>query len=115
MNSLHIATIALALRARVPRAALLEHLPASPYTLGADIAQQTHEYVMHAQLGYYPPLDFLKTQNVIDSYLLDAALHIATVSSEYTQERITEKLIPIFSSVRFQAILPVGTAPTTIR
>ena len=51
---------------------------------------------MHAQLGYYPPLDFLKTQNVIDGYLLDAALHIATVSSEYMQERIVEKLIPIF-------------------
>lgn len=104
MNSLHIATVALALRARVPRAALLEHLPASPYTLGADIAQQTHDYVMQTQLGYYPALDFLKEQNVIDDYLLDAALHVATVSSEYTQERITEKLIPIFSSVRFQAI-----------
>ena len=104
MNSLHFATVAIALRARVPRAALLEHLPASPYTLGADIAQQTHDYVMHAQLGYYPPLDFLKAQNVVDDYLLDAAQHIATVSSEYVQERIMEKLIPVFSSVRFQAI-----------
>lgn len=104
MSSLHIATVALALRARVPRAVLLEHLPASPYTLGADIAQQTHDYVMHAQLGYYPPLDFLKTQNVVDGYLLEAAQYIATVSSEYVQERILEKLIPVFSSVRFQAL-----------
>ncbi len=104
MNSLHIANVALALRARVPRAALMQHLPASPYTLGADIAQQTHDYVMHAQLGYYPALDFLRTQNVVDGYLLDAAQHIATVSSEYVQECIMEKLIPIFSSVRFQTI-----------
>ena len=104
MNTLHFATVALALRVRVPRAALMEHLPASPYTLGTDIAQQTHDYVLHAQLGYYPPLDFLKTQNVIDGYLFDAAQHIATVSSEFAQLRINEKLVPIFSSVRFQAI-----------
>ncbi len=104
MNALHIATVAIALRARVPRAALMEHLPASPYTLGADLAQQTHDYVMHAQLGYYPPLDFLKAQNGVDSYLLDAAEHVAAVSREYAQQRILEKLIPIFSSVRFQAI-----------
>ena len=104
MNSLHIATVALALRARVPRAALMEHLPASPYTLGTDLAQQAHDYVMHAQLGYYPPLDFLKTQNVVDDYLFDAAQHVALVSGEYVQQLIMEKLIPIFSSVRFQAI-----------
>ena len=104
MSSLHIATVAIALRARVSRAALMEHLPASPYSLGTDIAQQTHDYVMHAQLGYYPPLDFLQTQNVVDGYLLDAARHVATVSGEFVRQRITEKLVPIFSSVRFQAI-----------
>ena len=104
MNSLHITTVAVALRARVPRAALMEHLPASPYTLGTDIAQQAHDYVMQVQLGYYPPLDFLKTQNVIAGYLFDAAQHIATVSGEYAQQRIMEKLIPVFSSVHFQAL-----------
>ena len=115
MNALHIATVAVALRARVPRAALMEHLPASPYTLGTDLAQQTHDYVMHAQLGYYPPLDFLKTQNSVDSYLLDAAEHVATVSREYAQQRIFEMLIPIFSSVRFQAIHIQAFALPTIR
>lgn len=104
MNSLHFATVAVALRVRVPRAALMEHLPASPYTLGSDIAQQAHDYVMHAQLGYYPPLDYLKTQNIVDGYLLDAAQHVATVSGEYVQQRLKEKLVPIFSSVRFQAL-----------
>lgn len=115
MNSLHFATVAVALRVRVPRAALMEHLPASPYTMGMDIAQQTHDYVMHAQLGYYPPLDFLKTQNIVDGYLLDAAQHVATVSGEFVQQRITEKLVPIFSSVRFQAIHIQAFALPTIR
>lgn len=104
MSPLHITTIAIALRVRVPRAALMKHLPASPYALGMDIAKQTHDYVMHAHLGYYPPLDFLQTQSVIDSYLFDAAQHVAAVSGEYVRQCIMEKLIPIFSSVRFQAM-----------
>jgi len=115
MNSLHIATVAIALRVRIPRAALLRHLPASPYTLGADIAQQTDEYVQRVQLGYYPPLEFLKTQNSVDDYLLVAAEHVAGLSSAYLRQQIMEKLTALFSSVRLQAIQVSAFALPPIR
>lgn len=104
MNSLHIATVAIVLRARVPRAGLMKHLPASPYTLGADIAQQAHDYALREQLGYYPPLEFLKSQNAVDDYLLVAVDHVATLSSVYVRQQIMEKLTTLFSSVHLQSI-----------
>lgn len=115
MSSLHIATIALTLRARVKSADLLQQLPASPYTLGDAIARQAHEFVLRENLGYYPALDYLKKVAAVDAYLLDAAEQVAAVTGEYVRQRILDRLTPIFSSVRFQSLQITAFALPPIR
>ena len=115
MNSLHIATIALTLRARVKSADLLQRLPESPYTLGDDLARQAHDFAMREHLGYYPALDYLKKREAVEHYLLNAAEQIAAETAQWVRQRITERLSPVFSSVRFQSIQIIAFALPPIR
>lgn len=101
MSSLHIATLALIVRAQLKSAELLQCLPASPYTLGENLARQAHDLVEREKLGYYPALDYLKQRAAIDGYLLDAAEQVAAITAQLVRQHITNRLEPIFSSVRF--------------
>lgn len=115
MSSLHIATAALIIRARLKSTDLLQRLPASPYTLGDDIARQVHEFVVRENLGYYPALDYLKKLAVVDGYRLDAAEQVAAVTAQLARQKISDRLTPIFSSVRFQSLQITAFALPPIR
>ena len=115
MPTLHIATVALIIRARLKSADLLQRLPASPYTLGDDIARQAHEFVVRENLGYYPALDYLKKRAAVNDYLLDAAEQVAAVTGEWVRQHILDRLTPIFSSVRFQSLQITAFALPPIR
>lgn len=115
MTTLHIATIALIVHARLKSTDLLPRLPASPYTLGDDLARQAHEFTLREALGYYPPLDFLKKHTAVDGYLIDAVEQVAAVTSQLVRQRILDRLTPIFSSVRFQSVQITAFALPPIR
>ncbi len=83
---------------------LEKHLPASPYVVGEEIAEQAIRYEEKQHLGYYPAVDFLKQQNAIDKDLVNAIENIAWLVSNLIREEITRRLRPAFSTVQFENI-----------
>lgn len=115
MSSLHIATIALSLRARLKSADLLQRLPASPYTLGDNLARSVHEFALRDNLGYYPALDYLKKRAAVEDYLLNAVEQVAAETAHLVRQRVVDRLTPIFSSVRFQSLQITAFALPPVR
>ncbi len=99
MATLHFANIKLRLRARIPLRALVQLLPARPDNLGDEFARQVHKSVIASGLGYYPPLAYLKSQNLVAPYLLEAVEQVAAASDQYLRSIINERLAPVFSNV----------------
>ncbi len=83
---------------------LEKHLPASPYVVGEEIAEQAILYEEKQHLGYYPAVDFLKQQDAIDKDLVNAIENIAWLVSNLIREEITRRLRPAFSTVQFENI-----------
>lgn len=104
MNSLHIAVVNVSLRLRVPNRTLMQLLPAPPESLGHALAQGVHKSVAQSGLGYYPPLEFIRSQNLVEPYLLDAIEQVAQTSQRYLAQQLDERLVPIFSNVSMQSI-----------
>lgn len=104
MSAIHIARVALSVRACVPPGPLGARLPASPSRLGEEIARCAHDYVIRTRLGHYPALEFLAQQAALDAYLLDAVSEVARASTDYVQEHVREKLMAVFSSVQFKSL-----------
>jgi hypothetical protein len=112
---LHIAHVAAGLRMRVPRAALLTRLPADPARLGEELARQASNYAAKHALGYYPPLEYLRAQHAVETYLLDAAEQVASASTQYVEQQITNKLAAVFSSARLQSLQFTAFALPAVR
>jgi hypothetical protein len=104
MTALHIATVNILLRARVPMRALMQLLPARPDSLGETLASQVHKAVLQAGLGYYPPLEYIRSRNMVAPYLLDAVEQIAATSEQYLREQLGERLAPVFSNVSVRSL-----------
>ena len=104
MTALNLTKVALALRVKLPHEALARHVAASPEVVGTELAKQVQAFVGQEKLGYYPPVDYLRSQAAVDLALLDALEQIAWVSSNMAREEIRVRLRPVFSSVRFESI-----------
>lgn len=115
VSALHVGRVLVSARGRVPSAALRERLPASPYALGADIAQRVHDYAVAHALGYYPALDFAQQQGVIEDYLVAALEQIAAISMEYARHQARDKLLGVFSSVNFHSLHATAYTLPTVR
>ncbi len=115
MTPLHVATVNASVRLRVPSRALAQQLPAPPESLGETLAQHVHKSVTQSGLGYYPPLEFIRSQNLVAPYLLDAVEQIAEVSRHYLQQQLDDRLVPIFSSVSVRSLQFVAFALPPIR
>lgn len=89
---------------KVSQQDLDKHLPASPYVVGEELAEQAIQYEADNKLGYYPAVEFLKEENAIDKDLADAVENIAWLVSNLLREEITVRLRPAFSLVEFENI-----------
>jgi len=96
--------VAVTLDLKVSQHDLEKHLPASPYVVGEEIAEQAVIYETENKLGYYPAVDFLKQQNAIDEDLVNAVENIAWLVSNLIREEITRRLRPAFSIIKFENI-----------
>lgn len=101
---LKFSRVAVTLDVKVPQQALEKHIPASPYVVGEEIAEQTNNYVLKTSLGYYPALDFLKQQEALDKDLVDTIENISWFVSNLVREELTIRLRPAFSNIRFENI-----------
>ncbi len=96
--------VAATLDLKVSQQDLEKQLPASPYVVGEEIAEQAIAYEDENNLGYYPAIDFLKQQDAIEKDLLNAIENIAWLVSNLIREEITRRLRPTFSSIQFENI-----------
>jgi hypothetical protein len=113
--TLHIVHIAAGLRMRVPRAELLKRLPADPARLGEELARQAGAYAATHALGYYPPLEYLRSRQAVDAYLLDATEQVSAASAQYVEQQIIDKLAAVFSSVHVQSLQFTAFALPAVR
>ena len=63
-----------------------------------------HKSVISSGLGYYPPLAYLKSQNLVAPYLLEAIEQVAGASEQYLRDVINERLAPVFSNVVLRSV-----------
>ncbi len=96
--------VAATLDLKISQQDLEKHLPASPFVVGEEIAEQAMLYEEKNHLGYYPAVDFLKQQKAIDDDLVNAIENIAWLVSNLIREEIIRRLRPAFSMVQFENI-----------
>lgn len=108
MAALHIAKVSMLVKVKVPMEQLQALLPAPVDQFGEMLAKQVVDYEAEHQLAYFPALEFLQQQNIIDQYLLDAAQQIAEASISFTKAEVLNSLIPVFSNVQLDSINSVA-------
>ena len=112
---LHFNHIHLTLRLSIEDAVLAQHSVASPEIVGGELAKQVMEYAREQKLGYYPALDFFRSQGGVDAELLDAAESIGWLACNLAREEVTRKTRPVFSSVSFLAVQSLAYTMPTVR
>ncbi len=92
------------LQVQLHEAGMQRYLPCTPSVIGQAIAEAAERYARDNRTGYYPALDFLKEQGLIDSDLAESAEQVSWLTSKLARETIQEKLRPVFSSVQFTSV-----------
>jgi hypothetical protein len=115
MGNLYLAKIAVSIRVKLPEEVLERHLPASPYTLGSEIASQVQDFARVKKLGYYPALEYLQTQGGVESYLLDAMEEIAGLAIALSREEVRLRLREAFSSLQIKSIQSLAFTMPNVR
>lgn len=114
--SLHLNSATLSLRVQLPEHVFARHLPASPAVVGTALADQVIAYAQAQRLGYFPALDYFRSQSgSLEPDLLDAAENIAWFTCNQARGEIQRKLRPVFASLSIQAIQAVAFTLPSVR
>jgi len=82
-----------------------QHLSASPYVVGEQLAEQISQYAQQNNLGYYPAIDFFLHNGGVEKELLDAAGNISWLITNMVREEVRVRLRPVFSSIKFESLM----------
>lgn len=115
MTNLHVARIALTIKAKLPHEALQQHFPAPVETLGEQLAQQVMDYVAEQSLGYFPALEYFQENGGIDAYLLEATGQMSLLSVTMANQEASRILQPLFSSVRIGTVQSLAYTMPAVR
>ncbi len=107
--------ILVSINVRLKAEDLQKYLPCSADIIGKTLAQIAQEYEQENKTGYYPAIDFFKTQDNVDPDLITSAEQVAWLVSKLARETIQIKLRPIFSSVQFQSIQTLAFSLPKVR
>jgi len=107
--------ILVSINVRLKAEDLQRYLPCSADIIGKTLAQISQEYEQENKTGYYPAIDFFKTQDNVDPDLITSAEQVAWLVSKLARETIEIKLRPIFSSVQFQSIQTLAFSLPKVR
>jgi hypothetical protein len=94
---------------------LQPYLPCSADIIGKTLADIAEGYARESRTGYYPAIDFFRTQENVDPDLIASAEQVAWLVSKLAREIIQSKLRPVFSSVHFQSIQTLAFTMPRIR
>ncbi|NOZ38156.1 MAG: hypothetical protein GXP11_08865 [Gammaproteobacteria bacterium] len=95
--------IALSIDLKIAHGIIEEHIAASPYVVGVELARQIDHYVRKQKLGYYPALDYFHGKDIIDSDLYNTAESIAWLLENLTQQTLQTHLRPLLSELQFDS------------
>ena len=112
---MHITRIAHSVRASIPGSAFTQFFPSPIESLGAALAEQAHQCACELGLGYYPPLDFVRQQDCVDTYLLDAVDQVAEFALNHSKQEIYSLLQPVFSNVAIESLQLVCHTMPSVR
>ncbi|VAX12997.1 hypothetical protein MNBD_GAMMA24-107 [hydrothermal vent metagenome] len=95
--------VALSIDLKIMHSIIEEHIAASPYVVGVELARQIDRYVREQKLGYYPALDYFHGRNIVDSDLYNTAESIAWLLENLTQQTLRTHLRPLLSDLLFDS------------
>ncbi len=122
MALLNLTKIRITLQVQIPPHFLERHLPASPSSVGAALAQQVDTYQQEQQLGYYPALEFFQRMQAqgdsihpVEVDALDTAHNIAWLAGNSVREEIMLHLRDVFSYLEFESLQCLAFTMPSVR
>ena len=88
--------ILVSINVQLKAADLQLYLPCSADIIGKTLAQIAEQYEQENKTGYFPAIDFFKTQDNVDPDLITSAEQVSWLVSKLARETIQTKLRPIF-------------------
>ena len=107
--------IAITLLARVPSQVIEQHSVASPYVIGEELAHQVALYEQQHHLGYFPPVDYFRSDQRLESELLEALDSICWLVKGMVREEVKLKLRSLFEKVEIESAQAVANTMPTVR
>ena len=95
--------ITLSIDLKVMHSIIEQHIAASPYVVGVELARQIDQYAREQKLGYYPALDYFQGKNIIDSDLYNTAESIAWLLDNLAQQTLDKYLRPLFENLQIDS------------
>ena len=95
--------VSLSIDLKIMHSVIEQHIAASPYVVGIELARQVDRYVREQRLGYYPALDYFHGKDIIDSDLYNTAESIAWLLENITQQSLNKHLRPLLSELQFDS------------
>ncbi len=80
-----------------------QHIAASPYVVGVELARQIDRHVREQRLGYYPALDYFQGKDIVDSDLYNTAESIAWLLENLARQSLRENLRPLLAELEFES------------
>ena len=113
--ALHFINLDLSLRVELDDEVLSQHSVASPQIVAHELALSISDYVREHAMGYYPALDYFRSQGGIDADLLDAEESLAWLACRLVREEIQKKLRAAFSTMKFLELKAPAYSMPTVR
>jgi hypothetical protein len=103
----------MSLELKIHHQVIEQHVAASPYVIGVELAEQIYDYVHEQHLGYYPAFDFFRDKDFIEPELIGTAESIAWLIENLAKEALTTYMRPMFVRIEFESLrASLFTLPT---
>lgn len=112
---LYFIKLDLSLRVEIDDEVLSQHSVAAPQIVAHELALAISDSVREQGLGYYPALDYFRSQGGIDEDLLDAEESLAWLACRLVREEIQKKLRAAFSTMKFLELQAQAYTMPTVR
>jgi len=113
--SLYFNKLNLSIRIEIADDVLSQHSVASAGIVAGKLASAISDYVRAHGLGYYPALDYFRSQGGVEEQLLDAQDSLAWLACKLAREETQKKLRAAFSSIKFLEVQSQAFMMPTIR
>jgi hypothetical protein len=97
---LHISRVVVTVETCVADALVEQNMGYLPWVLGENLAEQVLQYVEREGTGYFPAMDFFRTQpDAVDPALLGLIDEVARFCGDYARRELRRRLSRAFSNI----------------